>query len=450
MYERMSESSLAPQLHNQHWTHSPSPNIIAVLPNDWPSERVANVSTSIPQSANNQSEGSGTNESAQSPISEANIRLVNRASPTPSSVSIKKYLATPAWDEVHSTVTAHAAMKKALLDMSGLPDFAMWPERPSSSIVGSDSSMNSAASNTSWVSHRSIDPRGSRRGRKVWAPPNPFRAIISPLPPVLPLSPVDASETRSEKGPEKDDQDEPVDAASPWVLFHHWAMPVPKPLISRSLMRPPQSSEADVVATPALEDHHETGTRQKRLRKSAAPAKQPYFCTWLDCKETFRHRFEWARHEEAKHYCPAHWVCCLNDHNTSSAALSSCFLCDEGAITLKHVMDHAQFQSCSNKDAASRSFLRKDHLTQHIKGTHLAPHERAQLTPSILKELLSAWKIDNPVMSKAALFCGFCGITMRSWADRQGHVAGHFLPHSLGSPVCKSSWQLDRVPDVRS
>jgi hypothetical protein len=423
MKELKNESVPTLQVHQQHWSCFSSPATIPVPLPDWATKRVAGVFTTSPQSAHDQSESFSPYEGVPSPVSEANIRLVNRATPAPSSVSIDRYLTTPACYGMDVSLTAHAAMKRALLDHLDSPPSATRPERPSS-IVGSDSSMNSRASNTSWASHRSTDPRGSPRGRKVWVMPHKV-----PTPPKVPAPSISPAPRNNPPIFTSLVPTGTIDATT-------------SPFLSRTLV---DTSQAKGEAEPKKDDKDNT-VRQIRSTKAFVSAQQPYFCTWQDCKETFRHRYEWARHEEAMHYCPYHWVCCLNDLESGSTTLASCFLCEEGAVTCKHVMDHVQFQSCSNKDAASRSFLRKDHLTQHIKRTHLAPHKRAQLRPSDFRKLLSAWKIDNPVMSKTALFCGFCGITTESWADRQEHVAGHFLPHSLGNPVCKSSWQLDRVP----
>jgi hypothetical protein len=443
MHEIASKSSQALRLNDQLSTCSPTLYTSPTRPNDWSCESVADEAIPIPHSAYRPLEGLGTNENVASPVSEANIRQVNRDSSNYSSVSIKRYLEA-IWEETHLTSVAHSTRRDALLRIADLlPSSlrpgrsAMEPERPSS-VVGSDSSMNSGASNTSCISYRSVDPRGLRRGRKVWTVPR-HQSKSDKWPPMLP--------------PEAYRIERVTPLGQLFYSSENLSMPIATTPTTPSFLsheRLPYGSKVAVTTTSTLEEHPEAGTRQERSRKPSASAKQPYFCTWHDCEETFRHRFEWARHEEAKHYCPYYWVCCLNSHTTSSPALSSCFLCGEEAVTLKHVMNHAQFQRCSSKDAASRSFSRKDHLTQHIKGTHLAPHERAQVTPSVLSKILTAWKTDNPAMSKAALFCGFCGITMESWADRQGHVAGHFQPHSSGYPVCKSSWQLDRESDARS
>lgn len=167
-----------------------------------------------------------------------------------------------------------------------------------------------------------------------------------------------------------------------------------------------------------------------------SPLKHPFFCTWADCSQTFRHKFEWMRHEEAKHYWPYHWICCLED-DSHHPTLSQCLLCDLQDVTIEHVKRHLEFRGCQLKDYTSRVFLREDQLAQHIKGFHLKEVSNARRIP---KTLLLAWKTDNPSLPEKALYCGFCGKTFDKWADRTEHVTGHFKTYE----VSKTSWLLDR------
>jgi hypothetical protein len=88
----------------------------------------------------------------------------------------------------------------------------------------------------------------------------------------------------------------------------------------------------------------------------------------------------------------------------------------------------------------SRTFLREDQLAQHIKRAHISTDVTR---PRISKELMSAWKIDNPAFSKSFLRCGFCGMVSDNWEQRQDHVHDH-----LKKGVCKSSWWPERQPEI--
>jgi hypothetical protein len=155
---------------------------------------------------------------------------------------------------------------------------------------------------------------------------------------------------------------------------------------------------------------------------------RPLFCTWPSCNSRFQYRYDWSRHEEALHYCPFHWVCC----NAITHA-SHCLICK---ATNHSTTEHCG--ACLMKDMQSRTFLREDQLTQHIKRAHLSPDATKRMIP---KDLLSAWKIDNPFFSKSYLHCGFCGVVSDTWAQRQDHVHDH-----LKKGICKSSWWPERQP----
>jgi len=160
-----------------------------------------------------------------------------------------------------------------------------------------------------------------------------------------------------------------------------------------------------------------------------------YFCTWPGCKETFINRSAWSRHEEALHYCPYQWICRLDV--TTIMRLPLCFICHERDVLLSHLVE-CSFKSCATKPEECRTFTRKDQLSQHIKRVHITERSR---TTSVPKELLSAWKRDNPAISKSGLHCGFCGVVSSTWLQRQEHVFSH-----LRKGTCKTSWWPDRLP----
>jgi hypothetical protein len=121
--------------------------------------------------------------------------------------------------------------------------------------------------------------------------------------------------------------------------------------------------------------------------------------------------------------------------------LPQCFGCGERDVLLSHIVG-CHFRTCASKSEECRTFLREDQLSQHIKGVHI---DKRDEKISIPKELLSAWKRDNPLLSQAALTCGFCGLVSDTWVERQDHVFNH-----MDRNICKSSWWPERLPTLLS
>jgi hypothetical protein len=161
-----------------------------------------------------------------------------------------------------------------------------------------------------------------------------------------------------------------------------------------------------------------------------------YFCTWPDCDCTFAHRFEWARHEEAVHYCPYHWVCCSEQN--SEFILRDCWFCDATNVTLRHVAKE-HLSTCTRKCTQQRTFLREDLFVAHLR-RHLDKASYKNVG-SKCRVLARRWKEDNLAMDPRALHCGICGKTFMTWAERSFHVRKH-----MEGGVTKAAWWPDRLP----
>jgi hypothetical protein len=170
------------------------------------------------------------------------------------------------------------------------------------------------------------------------------------------------------------------------------------------------------------------------VRCDTGTSSLPYFCTWPSCSASFKFRWEWSRHEEAVHFQPYQWVCCLEGSETTP--LLQCIICAQLSPTVGHIMKE-HFTSCMGKRQNERTFLREDQLLQHINGVHV----KARLVKKDCEHLLSLWKISNTSLPTCAHTCGFCGHVLPSWKDRQEHVYQH-----LKSGMCKSSWWPERLP----
>ncbi|KAH7069147.1 hypothetical protein BKA63DRAFT_102062 [Paraphoma chrysanthemicola] len=159
-------------------------------------------------------------------------------------------------------------------------------------------------------------------------------------------------------------------------------------------------------------------------------ATRKYFCTAQTCEAAFMFPFEWLRHEEALHYQPYHWICCLETNAHLLEILPLCWICGELNVTPNHFAIY-HFSPCAEKEHGDRMFLREDQLLQHINGVHLT----TRVSKKIAQHLLSSWKIDNPAFDKKSLVCGFCGEVSDTWQERYKHVSEH-----IRQGACKTAW----------
>ncbi|CAO2655057.1 Nn.00g117900.m01.CDS01 [Neocucurbitaria sp. VM-36] len=340
-------------------------------------------------------------------ISTENIDALDRSSPTPSTSSLERYLATPASEEAVpfgalkvqaesiGMESSHTHLSSALLHT---------PQR-AFSTAGSESSASSAISVQSWSSQLSVDSRGSRRGRKRWS---------------CPKKPTTASTKTAVLGMEQFLQDQAIEPVKMLPPSKHRAVELGifngDTILWPHPQEPPNETESDKAVSHA------------------------YFCTWPGCSSTFRHPFEWVRHEEAVHYCPFHWICCSERSLHTPNQPSHCFICGERHTNIVQHLIREHFTQCAEKPQSERTFLRQDQLAQHIKRVHFKPVGVNQAIP---KWLFDLWKLDNPqlLVSPSFLRCGFCGETCSSWIERQEHVSKH-----MKDGACKLAWWPDRAP----
>ncbi|WAO96925.1 Homeobox and c2h2 transcription [Fusarium falciforme] len=171
--------------------------------------------------------------------------------------------------------------------------------------------------------------------------------------------------------------------------------------------------------------HRPTRRRQKRQARQAAKVCRRtdnigriYQCTF--CTDTFKSRYDWTRHEGALHLVLERWTCLpfgprLSDESDGI----QCALCGQKDPDESHLEEH-NIQQCVSKPLGTRTFYRKDHLRQHLRGVH-----RVNKVPT---RTMDAWKIE---IKKVNARCGFCGDTFQLWADRNDHLADHFRSGAL-------------------
>lgn len=190
------------------------------------------------------------------------------------------------------------------------------------------------------------------------------------------------------------------------------------------------------------------GTRRGRRNWSAnlhgtSESKPPpqwhrYYCTWTGCHATFKHRYEWSRHEEAIHHCPYRWVCCAD--LASVMPLRVCLICESANDSLGHLVN-VHFSACASKTLEERTFYRQGQLAQHIKRAH---YEKSPY--KVPESLLEKWKSDNPAFKESSLRCLICGNVSQTWTERQDHVSSHFKKRT---PELKNDCMAEMLEERR-
>ncbi len=150
------------------------------------------------------------------------------------------------------------------------------------------------------------------------------------------------------------------------------------------------------------------GRRRGRVEKTGVEKPRIFACTF--CCDSFRSKYDWARHEKSLHLNLETWTCAPRDGFVLSATGEQrCAYCDFPDPTPQHLDEH-NHNACAG---TSRVFARKDHLVQHLRVLHR------------LKELppLDTWRQETTCFTCR---CGFCNHRLNSWKERVDHLAGHF------------------------
>lgn len=164
------------------------------------------------------------------------------------------------------------------------------------------------------------------------------------------------------------------------------------------------------------------GRVTKRVRAPAAPRKgnkdngkekRRFPCTF--CCDSFKSRYDWARHEASLHLNLQGWQCAPFGGYFASpkTGRNHCAYCGELDPTPDHLESH-QHGIC-REDNEAPVFRRKDHLIQHLRHVH-----HVQTPPSTI---INTWKIEGPPVKSR---CGICGTRLVTWEDRVEHLAQHF------------------------
>ncbi|RGP79056.1 homeobox meis3-b [Fusarium longipes] len=166
------------------------------------------------------------------------------------------------------------------------------------------------------------------------------------------------------------------------------------------------------------------GASNSRPASSRSTAKKliAFQCTF--CRQSFKKKYDWVRHERSIHLPGLdNWVCALPVAPDQSLLVwrmneegPQCLFCGSNSPNDEHIQAH-EFEACAERPVSERKFTRKDHLWQHLHKFHGC-------------RKWDGWKPDLSLLQyrqdTVRSQCGFCQVVMDSWEARTDHVAAHY------------------------
>ncbi|EFQ94015.1 hypothetical protein CFE70_002552 [Pyrenophora teres f. teres 0-1] len=142
-------------------------------------------------------------------------------------------------------------------------------------------------------------------------------------------------------------------------------------------------------------------------------------CTF--CYQHIAHK-SWRRHEETQHRPKRKWTCLLTGPRlqvvSGTANSTYCVFCKISDPSEDHLLLAHRISECANKSEHERTFLRPDHLRQHVNNFHKAPLDG---------KVRDLWRRGGTGNETAEdWICGFCGHELKTWEARETHIARHF------------------------
>ena len=196
--------------------------------------------------------------------------------------------------------------------------------------------------------------------------------------------------------------------------------------IESSLFSLSASSAAAAAESPVPTREQQTEaaiSTQPQSSASSFKSRHTFQCTF--CDQSYRKKYDWARHEQSVHLPGLDlWICSWpvapgKPHVVwpVGEAEARCVFCGAASPTEEHIESH-EFGACTARPVSERHFTRKDHLWQHLRKFHQCRRWAGWDEPDL--GLLRHRR--DAVHSR----CGFCPATMDSWKDRVEHLASHF------------------------
>ena len=181
---------------------------------------------------------------------------------------------------------------------------------------------------------------------------------------------------------------------------------------SESSLRSVNSSHSAASKTNRRSQTPRTRPRAKGKARNMDTVDRIFKCTF--CCDTFKHRYDWARHEKSLHLNMEEWFCAPHGASVVLPLTGRvhCAYCSALDPTPEHLQKH-NHSACLEGRSTPRVFRRKDHLVQHLRLVH-----GLEILP-----LIDDWRIESkPVVCR----CGFCNATLNDWDERTDHLAAHF------------------------
>ncbi|KAH7066648.1 hypothetical protein BKA63DRAFT_522901 [Paraphoma chrysanthemicola] len=178
-----------------------------------------------------------------------------------------------------------------------------------------------------------------------------------------------------------------------------------------SLQSDNSTSSQSLVSSPSFRQYRRRANR-KGPSTGIKDRGRIFKCTF--CCDTFKHKYDWARHEKTIHLCVEEWQCAPYGGFVAmgSTGRLHCAYCSALDPTVDHLDQH-NHNACRSNQPTPRKFSRKDHLIQHLRHFH-----GVDVLP-----ILDGWMIE-PVQITSR--CGFCNTTLNSWGERSDHLTAHF------------------------
>ncbi|KAH7070573.1 hypothetical protein BKA63DRAFT_80157 [Paraphoma chrysanthemicola] len=176
--------------------------------------------------------------------------------------------------------------------------------------------------------------------------------------------------------------------------------------------------ESPVPRTPATPSPNPNG-----------PEQEMWHCTF--CYQALVPK-SWRRHEETQHRPKYQWTCLATHPRipvlSRTGTSSLCAFCSAKNPSDDHFQHSHRIAECSKKSETERTFGRPDHLRQHVKNFHRT---------SLLDMVRDKWRKDGPGKNvHEGWTCGFCAQELKTWDNRETHIANHFK-----DGVHISAWQ---------
>lgn len=214
-------------------------------------------------------------------------------------------------------------------------------------------------------------------------------------------------------------------------------------LNSYSLDTTTQSSISEMSFASAYSNRSSRGswnsgdTKERRRRRQKSAIAQNSFqkhrgarifqCTF--CTDSFPTKYDWQRHEKSLHLPLDRWTCTPEGgvlRNPDGGFV--CAFCQHPNPDEDHMETH-NYSTCQEKPPQDRTFLRKDHLNQHLRLMHNVKY----------RPWMDAWKSATTEIKSR---CGFCPATFTTWKDRVDHLAAHFKS-GMEISQWKGGWGFD-------